>query len=215
MTGLNPYDVLGVKRSATDRQVRDAFRRLSKIHHPDAGGKTEQFAALVAAHVLLTDAPRRAWYDEHGWDRGADTALQGRAVATLSAHVQAILVMDKEPQGNLIVHMRKVINDQLAKQRGEGMVNHDRILKRLARLEGKFKAKRGKTDEFASILSGHKREVEMSRRALMTTILVNEAALRILEDYTFQEDPQPGLMSHRLPLNVFVSPFTTSSASTY
>lgn len=195
---LNPYDVLGVKKTATERVIRDAYRKLSKVHHPDAGGKTEQFAALVAAHQILTDTPRRAWYDEHGFDRGPEEQIRTRAFSTLSAHVQAILMADEEPRGNLVEAMRKVLNDQLQKQRNEGRANHDKVLKRLAKLQGKFKAKRGKVDEFASILSGHKREVEMSLRNLQSTILVNETALRILDDYTFEEETlwvQPGLRS--------------------
>jgi curved DNA-binding protein CbpA len=32
---LDPYSVLGVPRGATDQQLRDAYRRLAKQHHPD------------------------------------------------------------------------------------------------------------------------------------------------------------------------------------
>lgn len=188
VTELNPYEVLGVRRNATERMIRDAYRRLSRTHHPDAGGSTDQFAALANAMTLLTDAPRRAWYDEHGWDRGPDTVIRGRAIQTLATHIQAVLMADEEPRGNLLQHMRLALQQQLEKQRSEGVHNHDKVLRRLNKLHNKFRV-RGKTaNEFASILAGHKMEVEKSRRGLMMGILVNETALRILEDYTFEED---------------------------
>ncbi len=184
----NPYEVLGVRRNATDRTIRDAYRKLSKVHHPDAGGKTEQFAALVAAQQILTDAPRRAWYDEHGYDRGPAEVIRGRAMTALSAHVQAVLMADQEPTGNLVQHMRRVVEGQLHKQRTEAMVNHDKVLARLKKIEGRFHTKKNAENAFTAIIEGHRREVEKSRRGLELGILVNEEVLRILEEYDYEEE---------------------------
>jgi hypothetical protein len=43
------WDVLGVRPNATLSDVEDAFRRLAKEHHPDAGGSHEAMARLAAA----------------------------------------------------------------------------------------------------------------------------------------------------------------------
>lgn len=184
---FDPYSVLGVKRSATERQVRDAFRRLSKVHHPDAGGKTEQFAVIVAAQQILADAPRRAWYDEHGWDRGPDEVIRQRAMSSLSGHLQAILMADQEPQGNLLETIRDVIRGQIERAQKEGLPNHDKVLRRLEKLSGRF-TRRGGPNDLESALEGHRREIEKSRRGVELSVLVNEAALRILSEYDFKED---------------------------
>jgi DnaJ-class molecular chaperone len=44
------FDVLGVKADATKADIRNAFRALSKIHHPDAGGAAEDFKRLRHAY---------------------------------------------------------------------------------------------------------------------------------------------------------------------
>lgn len=40
------WDVLGVKRNSTKKEVQNAFRTLSKFYHPDAGGDKEMFSKL-------------------------------------------------------------------------------------------------------------------------------------------------------------------------
>ncbi|MEO0400314.1 MAG: J domain-containing protein [Pseudomonadota bacterium] len=63
----NPYTVLGVAPSATDSEIRAAFRKLAKEHHPDRnpGDKTseDRFKEVSAAFDILGDAERRKKFD--------------------------------------------------------------------------------------------------------------------------------------------------------
>ncbi len=47
---IDPFKPLGLTDSATEAQVKDAFRELSKTAHPDAGGTAEAFAELHQAY---------------------------------------------------------------------------------------------------------------------------------------------------------------------
>ncbi|HYO87187.1 MAG TPA: DnaJ C-terminal domain-containing protein [Candidatus Limnocylindrales bacterium] len=64
------YDVLGVKRDATDKDIKGAFRRLAKKHHPDAnqGDATAEtrFKEINEAYEVLSDAEKRKTYDRFG-----------------------------------------------------------------------------------------------------------------------------------------------------
>ena len=63
------YDVLGVKRDATAAQVKSAYRRLVRKHHPDVDGSpeaTEKFKEATAAYEVLSDAEKRKVYDQFG-----------------------------------------------------------------------------------------------------------------------------------------------------
>src|SRR5262249_14793132 len=56
---------LGLSQSATDNDIRKAYRKLAKQHHPDANpGSEERFKEISAAYDVLSDAEKRKEYDE-------------------------------------------------------------------------------------------------------------------------------------------------------
>src|SRR5215470_13995922 len=65
------YEILGVKRSASDDEIRKAFRKLARKYHPDVnpGDKTaeEKFKALSEANDVLSDPKKRKIYDQLGF----------------------------------------------------------------------------------------------------------------------------------------------------
>ena len=67
---IDPYVVLGVARTASDEDIRRAYRKLAREHHPDVNpGKPEaeeRFKRLAVAYEVLSNRERRALYDEFG-----------------------------------------------------------------------------------------------------------------------------------------------------
>ncbi len=63
----DPYQTLGVKKDASDKEIQKAYRRLAKKLHPDLnpGNKQaeEQFKDVSVAYDLLSDAQKRARFD--------------------------------------------------------------------------------------------------------------------------------------------------------
>lgn len=57
------YDILGVDRSATSDQIKQAFRRLASKHHPDKGGDTQTFQKIQKAYDTLSDPEKKQEYD--------------------------------------------------------------------------------------------------------------------------------------------------------
>lgn len=67
----DPYEVLGVSKSATAEEVNKAYRKLSKKYHPDRNpGDKEadaKYKEVQAAHDVLGDEKKRAQYDQFGF----------------------------------------------------------------------------------------------------------------------------------------------------
>jgi len=62
----NYYDLLGVKKNASADEIKKAFRRLARKHHPDTGGDEEKFKEINEAYEVLSDADKRKQYDQYG-----------------------------------------------------------------------------------------------------------------------------------------------------
>src|SRR5258705_1983375 len=72
------YEVLGVPRTASQKEISTAFRKLARKHHPDlnAGDKQAEarFKEVSEAHDVLHDPKKRKLYDQFGPDWAAAQA---------------------------------------------------------------------------------------------------------------------------------------------
>ena len=57
------YATLGVARTASQDEIKRAFRKLASQHHPDKGGDTQKFQTIQAAYDTLGDPAKRQAYD--------------------------------------------------------------------------------------------------------------------------------------------------------
>ncbi|HXY97816.1 MAG TPA: molecular chaperone DnaJ [Steroidobacteraceae bacterium] len=80
MSKRDYYKVLDVPRSATEAQVKQAYRRLAMKYHPDRNPNDrdaeERFKEAKEAYEVLTDAHKRSLYDQHG-HAGIEAAARG------------------------------------------------------------------------------------------------------------------------------------------
>ena len=72
------YEILGVPRTASDAEIKKAFRKLAREHHPDVAKNKKQaeekFKEINEAYEVLGDAAKRKKYDELGpnWSAGSE-----------------------------------------------------------------------------------------------------------------------------------------------
>lgn len=70
----DPYQILGVSKTASADEIKKAFRKLAHQYHPDKqGGNAEKFKEINAAYQVVSDPARRAQYDQFGTVGGHST----------------------------------------------------------------------------------------------------------------------------------------------
>eukprot|EP00735_Rhodelphis_limneticus_P006893 TRINITY_DN19361_c0_g1::TRINITY_DN19361_c0_g1_i1::g.7885::m.7885 TRINITY_DN19361_c0_g1::TRINITY_DN19361_c0_g1_i1::g.7885 ORF type:complete len:366 (+),score=73.57,sp/Q5RAJ6/DJB11_PONAB/49.86/5e-113,DnaJ/PF00226.26/1.9e-28,CTDII/PF01556.13/19,CTDII/PF01556.13/8.9e-25 TRINITY_DN19361_c0_g1_i1:75-1172(+) len=76
LAGRDFYEILGVKRSASEEEIKRAYRKLAVKWHPDKNAgdpeAAEKFRDIAAAYEVLSDSDKRKKYDRHG-----EEGLQG------------------------------------------------------------------------------------------------------------------------------------------
>ncbi|TFK40254.1 hypothetical protein BDQ12DRAFT_628117 [Crucibulum laeve] len=87
------YELLGVAVDATEDEIKKAYRKKAKEHHPDKNindpDAGQKFQEMAAAYEILSDAESREMYDMHGMDglTGKGSAGHGMDPADLFAHL--------------------------------------------------------------------------------------------------------------------------------
>ncbi len=80
MLKRDPYKVLGVSRSASDQEIKRAYRKLARRHHPDLNNNSKasevQFKELAEAYEILADGEKRRNYDMFGHE-GLEATARG------------------------------------------------------------------------------------------------------------------------------------------
>lgn len=66
------YETLGVRQTATNNDIKRAYRKLAMQYHPDKGGDSEQFQKITAAYEILSDENKKKRYDMLGDIGGLD-----------------------------------------------------------------------------------------------------------------------------------------------
>jgi curved DNA-binding protein len=80
MEFVDYYKILGVDKNASEKEIKNAYRKLARNHHPDLNPNDKEankkFQQINEANEVLSDAENRKKYDQHGkdWKHGDEYA---------------------------------------------------------------------------------------------------------------------------------------------
>lgn len=92
MSKRDYYEVLGVSKTASQDEIKKAYRTLSKKNHPDVGGDEEAFKEINEANEILSNPEKRANYDAYGHEgkRGFDMFRGFDGFGDFNSHYQRV-----------------------------------------------------------------------------------------------------------------------------
>jgi len=180
------YQELGVSKDCSFEEIKQQFRILARIHHPDMGGDEETFKRIKHAYEVLSDPIRRAEYDKTGTSARPPDISQEAKQTLCQILLTAIQSYDPN-MGDLL----QLIRDDI--QSGIATLNNNKndsnvYTGKLELIKSKIRRKDGnlETDNllhsFIDTQIGMKRNDSdhMSRR-----ILIAEEMIKILDDYRY------------------------------
>jgi len=195
---MDPYKVLGIKKTATAKGIKSAYRKLSSVHHPDKpSGNEDKFKELSEAYKVLKDPKRRERYDTTGRtseSKATPDRIRAFIQTTVRTLVEAVR-QDGTSDDPVFENIKdKVIMSLLGArtQIKNDMFNSQRKLERTQRLIERFKLK--ETDTFDPVqdsLVSEKKRIQSELEAQEDALELSMAVEKVLKTYDYEVGPGP------------------------
>ena len=180
------YDDLELPKNCTSEEIKQKYRILAQIHHPDKGGDVEKFKRMKLAYEVLSDPIKREHYDstgDHYNDINLDSEVMGRLAVMLSQFVQHI-----NPEfDDLILKMRIEIR-ALQQLTTTAIVECNNLIDKMNVISKKIRLKKEGENLLKLVVDkkvlGLHNEVINHKRGL----IVFARMLEVLDDYHYSSD---------------------------
>lgn len=199
----DPYVVLGVERTATPKEIKDAYRRQAKANHPDLHADKspieqnafkQQFQRASAAFEILSDPQERAYYDKHGRSRrDANTTLTPIEKTILELFQASFNPLNDDVTiTDYVYRIQQQIKARQFEANGQ-IVAFTAFLAQLKKMEGRFKRSADPENPLASMIkfqiAGAKNQLDAKTAELdHLTKCLDE-----LKNYTYLIDKPAGV----------------------
>ncbi len=184
------YQILGIRRAASQGEIQRAYRRKAKTSHPDGGGSVKAFSEISTAYTVLTDPNRRERYDGTGEIEPArPNNLDVSAIEVIAQKLGMIIHAECDVTSvDLDALIEQAIREDIA-ERNAGISSLRRAIERARRIRDRVKRKtNGEDNMLARVLDWHETTAKSHIKQSEEAVSSMERALEILKDYSFADD---------------------------
>ena len=180
------YDDLELPKTCTSEEIKQKYRILAQLHHPDKGGDVEKFKRMKLAYEMLSDPIKREHYDstgDHYDDVNLDSAVMGRLAVMVSQFVQHI-----NPEFDDLILKMKIEIRSLQQLTTNAIVECNELIAKFNIISKKIRLKKEGENLLKLVVDkkvlGLHNEVINHKRGL----IVFARMLEVLDDYHFSSD---------------------------
>ena len=188
MESFDPHRTLGLGRAASAESIKAAYRQRVQTAHPDRGGDTAEFIAIVKAFGLLSDPEARKLYDEAGivdedgvrkFRRDITTILADMFDAAVETAVKTGLKLERV---NFVEQMKVAVAAGLSDARA-GLAGSNRDIEALGALRARIRRSDGAENLFVTRLDAQIAARSAEHGQLRRRLLILETAIVELGNY--------------------------------
>ena len=180
------YNELELPKNCTSDEIKQKYRILAQLHHPDKGGDEEKFKKIKLAYEVLSDPIKREHYDSTG-DHYDDSNLDTEVLARLSNMISQYSQQINPEFDDLILKMNLDLNHAQA-QTNMAIINCNALIDKLNIVAKKIKLKQQGENLLKSLVEN---KIKLQHTELINhkrTLIVFARMLKILEDYHYSHD---------------------------
>lgn len=197
---MTHYDTLGVPPDAAPEDIKSAFRKKARKHHPDKGGKTDDMAEVNKAYAVLSDDTMRRKYDQTGDDRempSVDTQATNLLMQLFAHSIE-------NDVSNPVIHATMSIKSTIQKIEQQ-IASVNAKIKKFEKRRNAVKVKKG-NNIFTNLVDAQITQHNGSIGLMENNRDVGRRALELLNNYT-SDEPDPTMPS---PFSTWTTHHSTS-----
>jgi curved DNA-binding protein CbpA len=179
---MNPYTELDVSVTASTEEIKQRYRTLAQMHHPDKGGDEELFKRIKLAYEILSDPIRRKQYDITGettTTNAKDEAVQN--LVQILLHVVPNFNVDQDD----LIHIAEMETRNMLNLVNKDIGVTERFIINLEKVLDKLRIKTEGENILSSFIVNQIQQKKQELVTLQHRVQVCNLMLEILKDYEY------------------------------
>lgn len=216
MEKIDYYRVLGVKREASAQQIKNAYRKQAKMHHPDAHtGKSpeeqnahaQQMQRVNEAYEVLSDPEERAYYDAHGVSRKQREQASKEPMTPIEERILNLFTsvfnpLEQDPRREKYATMMRQMAERSRREASNEVNRMKSAIEKIGLLKGRMTRKKQTSELFEGLITDQVRRAEavLSEKEKELQLWVDVCGE--LKEWEYRTDEQVGAMAMGLTFRV-------------
>lgn len=187
---MDLYEILGVKKGVTQKQLKKAYYTKSMVHHPDKGGDPEMFKQLVIAYNILSDPEKKKRYDD-----GEPADSIARATMTFDQEVITSLcgmfvqvVANGDVKRRDLVNVMKSMLENAIVDLGNNLKAHNSVVEKFETAIKRIKTK-AETNPFVAACQAQISTCNVTISKIQHQIDIGNGGIKFLKAFSYEFDP--------------------------